>query len=274
MQFVHSGYAAEIGGTDITGRAISQRIWSHQAALVTPFVSAKTGKSVHAYTISSAMWGTSGSSVARVGVFTHELMHQFGLPDLYDTDSERLGVGVGLGNWCLMSSSWGWDSTQNYPPLMSAWARAKMGWANPTVISTPGSYAAQAGSTVYKITQGFREGEYLLIEARQSAGFDSQVPQGGLAVYHVDEKTETFDTQGAPPGVNGWPWNHYRVALVQADGKFYFSSFSRTHGCARVCSRVQYCVLVNVGQLFVRGRVSFAMGNPPSYVFCVCVRLI
>lgn len=68
--------------------------------------------------ISSALWGVDGTEMAHIGVFAHEMGHFFGLPDLYDTDSEGIGYGSGLGAYCLMSNSWGFDNSQQYIPLM------------------------------------------------------------------------------------------------------------------------------------------------------------
>ena len=75
-----------------------------------------------------------------------------------------------------MSNAGGFDGTQNSPPLLDAWSRIQLGFVAPTLISAPGTFtvtaAALAGSQVYKITQGFPEGEYLLIENRQPMSYD------------------------------------------------------------------------------------------------------
>ena len=73
--------------------------------------------------------------------------------------------------------------------------------------------------------------EYLLIENRQRVGFETGIPQPGLAIWHIDE----LDYRGTSPtrinerpGYPGqetdpcWPINalHYDVALLQADGHY------------------------------------------------------
>ena len=109
--------------------------------------------------------------------------HYFGLPDLYDIDgySGVSSTGQGLGSYSLMANSWGFDSSQNNPPLLDAWSRIQLGFVSPTVLSQPGTFSATAaalpGSQVYKITQGFPEGEYLLIENRQPLGYETVMPQ-------------------------------------------------------------------------------------------------
>lgn len=50
--------------------------------------------------------------------------------------------------------------------------------------------------------------EYFLIENRQRSGYDSQLPGDGLLVWHIDDLQHD----------NNDP-NHYKVGLLQADGK-------------------------------------------------------
>jgi M6 family metalloprotease-like protein len=222
ISIVHSGYGAEFGGNP-------NRIWSHRWSLWQlpggQWTSGDTNGNgvavkVYPYHTEPALWGTSGTQISRIGVIAHEIGHFFGLPDLYDIN----GGGQGIGSWGMMANSWGFTGDQLNPPHFSAWSKIFLGWVTPTVISTPGTYSAPQVVTnpvVYRIDQGFPAGEYLLIENRQPVGIESTIPQGGLAIWHIDEAKSGNTDQGYP-GQSGWPQNnqHYKVALLQADGDF------------------------------------------------------
>lgn len=127
-----------------------------------------------------------------------------------------------------MSSSWGYDYSQLYPSHPSPWVRLELGWDTAETPVAGTNFISNAEETfaentrIYKIGEeyGFPTGEYLLIENRQPVAYNRLLPQGGLAIYHIDENAE-LDTEGHP-GQSNWPRNgrHYKVALVQADGKY------------------------------------------------------
>lgn len=218
IAFLHSGYGAEWGGVDAYGTDETNRIWSHKWQI--PTWTSAEGVRVSSYYISPALWGVSGSSPGHIGVIAHEAGHFFGLPDLYDTDY----TGEGIGSYCLMANSWGFSGDQLNPPHMSAWAKASLGWVSPTLLTAPGMYAApqaETNPTVFRIDHDYPSGEYLLVENRQPVGFESTMPQGGLAIWHVDE-AKGDNTDEGYPGQAGWPSNnrHYRIALLQADGNY------------------------------------------------------
>jgi M6 family metalloprotease-like protein len=234
VTFVHSGYSAEWGDVDSYGNIPENRIWSHQSNFVYPIGKWKT------YVIASGLWGISGNEIARPGVFAHEILHNFGLPDVYDTYSDGNNVGTGLGCFSLMSSSWGCDDSQN-PPMLDPFLRMKLGWVDPISIDTSGTYDiadSQTSGQIYKISKNYFDGEYLLIENRIAGGIESNLIGSGILVYHIDEATSSLDTQSAPstsPGcVNStvcqtWPWNHYKIALLQADGLYELET-TNTYG--------------------------------------------
>jgi M6 family metalloprotease-like protein len=218
ITIIHSGYGGETGGGG------GDWMWSHRWSLPTPWSSGdlngnNVSVKVRPYHTEPALWGTSGTAIVRIGVICHETGHFFGLPDFYDTDQSSEGIG----SYCLMANSWGFDGTQLHPPHFSAYCKNFLGWLTPSTIS-PGAYSlpmVEASPTVYKITQGYPNGEYLLIENRQPYGFESDIPQGGLAIWHIDTLKTDNRSEGYP-GQPGWPGNnsHYKIALLQADGQF------------------------------------------------------
>ena len=222
IDIIHSGYAAETGGGG------KNWMWSHRWSLYQVpggrWTSAdRNGNGanvkVYDYHTEAALWATSGTEIVRIGVICHETGHFFGLPDLYDSDHSSDGIG----SYCLMANSWGFDFTQFHPPHFSAWCKMQLGWVIPTVIS-PGNYSApqvETSPTVFRINAGYPSGEYLLIENRQRVGFENNMPQAGLALWHIDESKPDNKQEGYP-GQAGWPDNnnHYKIALLQADGLY------------------------------------------------------
>jgi M6 family metalloprotease-like protein len=221
IDIVHSGYGAETGGGG------GNWIWSHRWNLLSIPGGRWTSSDRNANNVSvkvfdyhteAALWDVSGTNILRVGVIAHETGHFFGLPDLYDTD----GTSEGIGSFCLMANSWGFNGSQLNPPHFSAWCKMQLGWLTPTNI-TPGTYNAprvEQSQTVYRITNGYPSTEYLLVENRQPFGFEAGMP-GGLAVWHIDDAKLDNNDEGFP-GQFFWPENnnHFHIALLQADGRY------------------------------------------------------
>lgn len=144
-----------------------------------------------------------------IGVFCHELGHNFGLPDLYDTDYNSHGIG----NWCLMAGG-SWNKGGKTPAHMSAWCKYKLGWVEPQEIFNTGRSATLTGSAsnaeILKLPVGHPSSkEYFLLENKHKEGFDDELPGAGLLIWHVDENR-----------TNNTDQSHYLVALEQADGLF------------------------------------------------------
>mmetsp|Transcript_39494 Transcript_39494/g.95534 ORF Transcript_39494/g.95534 Transcript_39494/m.95534 type:complete len:410 (-) Transcript_39494:133-1362(-) len=165
-----------------------------------------------------------------------------GLEDLYD----RNEGGAGIGGWSLLALDVGF--ADGYPPAMDPFSKERLGWgtfkqlseSRNSIVLKP-SYTSHQ---YYKITKGFPDGEYLLIENRQKIGFDSKIPGTGLLIWHIDTakaKKATNSDDGPPfnddeghPGQSGWPQNnkHYMVAVLAADGEYKFEKGTDSEGDA------------------------------------------
>lgn len=149
-----------------------------------------------------------------VGWYAHEYGHVLGIGDLYDTD----GSSWGIGQWGNMGGSDG---------LPDAWSRYVLGWLTPIKI--------QAGAAPVTITlppasespsavlfgSGELGSEYFLVENRQRTGLDTEPKGTGLIVWHIDESVTTYNNKECAPRLPGQcALEHYKVAVVQADGKW------------------------------------------------------
>ena len=76
---------------------------------------------------------------------------------------------------------------------------------------------------IYVITDPFPDKEYLIIEMRYGMKWDEDFTGHGIVIYHVDnlagDDNLIQSTRGFP-GHSNWPAEHYRVAVLQADGRY------------------------------------------------------
>jgi M6 family metalloprotease-like protein len=199
---VHEGAGAEAG--DHTN------IWSHAWSLGTP-PPTYGGRTFRSYIMMPEV-NSSGNHI-EIGVFCHEFGHRpLGLPDLYDLATSNPGSGIG--EWGLMGSgSWGGNgSTPELPTHMCAYSKIECSWINPTVITmnttaTPINQVETNPEAYVLWTNTLPLTEYFIVENRQQTGFDINIHNPGLAIWHVD--------RSAAPQNNK---NHYLVDLEQADG--------------------------------------------------------
>lgn len=189
---VHAGPAAEVTGSP-------DHIWSHKWVLDGGAISVD-GTKIYAY--------LTVPEDAKIGVCCHELGHLlFGFPDLYDTDYSSQGIG----DWCLMAGG-SWGGGGDVPCHPSAWCKANQGWVNVENITLNKQVQVadvKNSQTIYRLWRNGAAGtEYFLMENRQRSGFDSSLPGDGLLVWHIDDAVATNSDA-----------SHYKVALVQADGR-------------------------------------------------------
>jgi len=112
-------------------------------------------------------------------------------PDLYDYDYESKGIG----NYCLMCSG----ASDTNPAHVSAYLKYKAGWSNNVTSIAPASTATVKAGTNDFLIHRKNAREYFILENRQRAGRDAALPDGGLAIWHVDEAATSGTSTRRPP---------------------------------------------------------------------------
>ncbi|HSG07026.1 MAG TPA: M6 family metalloprotease domain-containing protein [Longimicrobiales bacterium] len=220
-------------GAECNSSGKEDRIWSHRWSLrsarrypdnkpyatTTPAANGGVVK-IDDYVI-QPVYACNGEGLNEIGVFTHELGHAFGLPDLYDTyDGD--GKTAGAGNWDLMSSgAYGCNgSSFSMPCHMGAWSKAVLGWVE--VVEVPDGVdlgtvtlpPVETSHQVYRVNARDGSGEYFLLENRQPLGFDLRLYEAGLLVWQISPSI--VSALWPINGVNGF--KRMGVWLRQADG--------------------------------------------------------
>lgn len=108
-----------------------------------------------------------------------------------------------------------------------------MGWLDPIEITSDGTYQASPvaqNAVAYRISEGYADNEFLLIENRQPIAGDYDeffYSPGGIMIYHIDENVLSSscgfgNCPNGGPYQAGWPenGNHYPVAVLQRDGEY------------------------------------------------------
>ncbi|MEE8146547.1 MAG: immune inhibitor A domain-containing protein, partial [Longimicrobiales bacterium] len=173
-------------------------------------------------------------TINEIGVFTHELGHGFGLPDLYST-----GVGrhAGIGQWGLMGSgNFGCSQASinsARPCHLTAWSKEVLGWVDLELLAAGMDHGTltldpvETGGKIYRVDANDGSGDYYLLENRQRLLSDIDLPSPGLMIWRVDP--EVTLGQWAANRVNATA-SRMGVWLQQADGQNDLGRESRGRG--------------------------------------------
>ncbi|MCC7158704.1 MAG: hypothetical protein IT281_04110 [Ignavibacteria bacterium] len=132
------------------------------------------------------------------GIVVATLGSHLGLPDLFDTETGRTAIG----RFGLMDGQGIFSYLGVFPPEPSAWEKQYMGWVNPVIVGSNGSYTTKAATldvngneSVHKVLISGKE--YFLVENRNRDAFGN-----GQTIYFV--KNGVRDTMNFTQDVEGF----------------------------------------------------------------------
>ncbi len=240
------------------------------------------------------------SGLNSIGVFTHELGHSMGLPDLYDYDSKLDTMTYKtpgdendhpMVDWCQMGyGGYGILSLGSNPPShLSGWCKKELGWIEPIVLD--GTYEnlvikaieTTNDSSLYKVWIDYDEDEYFLLEYRNPSAstlfdktdsdfscyffpnltYGADTLDRGLMITHVHEGVNGsyFDNDGTPA------YPHYAVAIEDAGYNPTRDMYSNPEGNVTDSAQWWYPYETRRGALFsneVDGQNEFSPMTIPS----------
>ncbi len=243
ITLIVAGYETSYGGTlDTCGNSV----WGHQGGLydsaprLDGTVVNRDGGTMFGEFM-CASYDTPGH-MSTQGIMAHELGHDLGFPDLYDTDYSSAGIS----RWSLMSGgSWNYVGTAaagTTPAGLDAFSKSYQGWIIPTpVVGALNNVAIPASATNpiayrlldnpgdvdWKFERHKGAGEYYLVENRQLVGYDAGLPACGVIVYHVDEGVTSTNDANANDA-------HRLLDVVEADGSKNMDTYPYLGGPADV----------------------------------------
>lgn len=175
-----------------------------------------------------------------IAQFVHEFSHTLGLKDhycvyasscYYDfTDSAYQAPGAHA--WDVMASGmYNFDNTRSgtvqgaTPVGYSAFEKAFLGWISYKTLESSWDVKVLepfiSTNVAYKIPVDGDEDEWFILENRQKTGWDAQLPNHGLLIWHIDYDAAVWKAD-ALNDVSG----HQRIDVVEA-GNIKVPSFSK-----------------------------------------------
>ena len=185
---------------------VEDSIWPHQWELgptgAKIAASSRTwdGKAVNKYACTNEIvgYGTLKGKMCGIGTACHEFGHAMGLPDFYDTDYTTNGEAGGLYDYSTMCGG-SYNDSGRRPPYFNTEERIMLGWPNVEIreIVKSGTYTLTSvdNNIAYKSPTD-KDGEYFLYECRSNEGWDQDLPEHGLIVYHVDKSNRSVNIGG------------------------------------------------------------------------------
>ena len=210
VYIIYAGIGQNLGGDANT-------IWAHTRAGANYTIDNETN--IYSYGLNcelNAPDKTTTNSISGIGVFCHEFSHCMGIPDLYPYKAAAYVNNQEPEYWDLMDAGEYWNQGFN-PAAYSPWELDIVGWDSN--IETLGNTAQQLelqpyykDRKVYKIEAS--DGQYLLLQNLQKAGWWQGFPSHGLLIHRIDYNKPTVGLDYRMNQTPGSP----EVTILPADG--------------------------------------------------------
>lgn len=147
------------------------------------------------------------ASIDGMGTFVHEFGHVLGLPDLYQTNTDK-GTFTTPGEYDVMDvgcyNHWVNTATGQiygtHVPNMSSMEREWLGWHKPIDLpDNDGVYAIpsfDSSNFAYQIVDAEDANQWFVLENRQKSNWDASLPGHGLLIWHIDYDQQIWDSEG------------------------------------------------------------------------------
>lgn len=145
-----------------------------------------------------------------IGDLCHELLHIFGMPDLYDVDGETSGLSKSLWKTTSLMDGGNRNDDGRTPPNFNAIELECLGLGQCDTLKT-GNYTLtpiEKDGRYLKVVGPVKD-EYILLECRNAEGWDAYIGGSGLLAYHIDKsepdysefwKNNTVNADASRPG--------------------------------------------------------------------------
>lgn len=209
-----------VAGYETASTLLTPSVWAHRGYLTS---TSCDGTEITNYTqigeINVDNYGV--KYTAKIGTVCHELSHDLGLKDLYDTDGNN-GTSDGVGIFSLMGSgNWGFTSVEKpgaSPTHLDPWSKILLGFVTPTA-ATGGNQNVMSQASGYNVIKVPTSDplQYFLVENRELYGFDAGLAPytdngKGILIWHIDENVLSEDVV-----INGYHYTRFKGNQINGD---------------------------------------------------------